>query len=194
MKHEFIKLYQSENSVFSFNDLAYYFGVDKDKLISKVIYYVKKWYLYKIRRWLYALDKNYDILELATKIQKWSYISLETALKIHWINFQYNSDIYVIWYKNEEIVIDWRKIIFKVIKKEVRENFEWIESKNWYMIASKYRAILDTIYLYKDFFFDNLDDIKWDILENLMKIYNSKILEKRIKNLKDNYLKNEYYN
>ena len=51
------------------------------------------------------------------------------------------------------------------------------------MIASKYRAILDTIYLYKDFFFDNLDDIKWDILENLMKIYNSKILEKRKKEM-----------
>jgi hypothetical protein len=61
------------------------------------------------------------------------------------------------------------------------------------LIALKYRAILDTIYLYKDFFFDNLDDIDWGKLEELMKIYNSKILEKRIKNLKNNYLKNEYY-
>jgi hypothetical protein len=61
------------------------------------------------------------------------------------------------------------------------------------LIASKYRAILDTIYLYKDFFFDNLDDIDWEKLEELMNIYNSKILEKRIKILKNNYLKNEYY-
>ncbi len=175
MNKIFIELSRSNNTVFSFNDLAYYFGVDKSKLISKVVYYTKKWYLYKIRRWLYALDKDYDILELATKIQKWSYISLETALKVHSINFQYNSNIYVIWYKNEEITINWIKIIFKVIKKEVRENFEWIESISWYMIASKYRAILDIIYLYKDFFFDNLDDIDWWELEKLMKIYNSKI-------------------
>jgi len=194
MNKIFIELSRSNNTVFSFNDLAYYFGVDKSKLISKVVYYTKKWYLYKIRRWLYALDKDYDILELATKIQKWSYISLETALKVHSINFQYNSNIYVIWYKNEEITINWIKIIFKVIKKEVRENFEWIESISWYMIASKYRAILDIIYLYKDFFFDNLDDIDWWELEKLMKIYNSKILEKRIITLKNNYLKNEYYN
>ena len=193
MNNNFIKLLQSQNTVFSFNDLAYYFGVDKDKLVSKVTYYVKKWYLYKIRRGLYALNKDYDILELATKIQKWSYISLETALKIHSINFQYNWDIYVIWYKNEEILIKGEKIIFKVIKKEVRENFEGIESVNWYMVASKYRAILDTIYLYKDFFFDNLDDIDWWELEKLMKIYSSNILEKRVINLKNNYLKNEYY-
>jgi len=193
MNKIFIELSRSNNTVFSFNDLAYFFGVDKSKLISKVVYYTKKWYLYKIRRWLYALDKNYDVLELATKIQKWSYISLETALKIYQVNFQYNSNIYVIWYKNEEIIIDWRHIIFKVIKKEVRENFEWIESVSWYMIASKYRAILDVIYLYKDFFFDNLDDIDWKLLEKLMKIYNSKILEKRIIKLKNNYLKNEYY-
>lgn len=193
MIQSFIKLSQSNNTVFSFNDLAYYFGVDKNKLISKVTYYVKKWYLYKIRRGLYSIDKNYDILELATKIQKWSYISLQTALKIYSINFQYSSDIYVIWYKNEEIIVDWKKIIFKVIKKVVRENFEWIESEKVYMIASKYRAILDTLYLYKDFFFDSLDDIDWSILEELMKIYNSKILEKRVITLKNNYLNNEYY-
>ena len=99
----------------------------------------------------------------------------------------------MIWYKNEEILIEGKKIIFKVIKKEVRENFEGIESVKWYMIASKYRAILDTIYLYKDFFFDNLDEIDWKELEELMKVYNSKILEKRVLILKDNYLKNEYY-
>jgi predicted transcriptional regulator of viral defense system len=193
MNNAFIKLSKSSNTVFSFNDLAYYFGVDKQKLVSKVTYYTKKWYLYKIKRGLYSINKNYNVLELAIKIQKWSYISLETALKKYGINFQYQSEIYVIWYKNEEIIVDSNKIIFKVIKKDVRENFEWIISEDNYMIASKYRAILDTLYLYKEFFFDNLDDIDWWELEKLSKIYNSKILEKRVTNLKDNYLKNEYY-
>lgn len=194
MNKAFIKLSKASNTVFSFNDLAYYFGTDKQKLVSKIIYYRKKWYLYKIRRWFYALDKNYNILELATKIQRWSYISLETALSKYWINFQYDSKIYVIWYKNEEIKIDDYTIVYKVEKKEIRENFEWIISENNYIIASKSRAILDVLYLYKEFFFDNLNDIDWDELANLSKNYNSKILEKRVNDLKYNYLKNEYYN
>lgn len=194
MNNAFVKLLQSKNTVFSFNDLAYFFGTNKDNLISKITYYTKKWYLHKIRWWLYSLNKNYNVLELATKIQKWSYISLETALKIHGINFQYNSQIFVIWYKNQILEIDGNIIVFKVLKKSLRENFEWINLDNAYIIASKYRAILDTLYLYKEFNFDNLDDIDWSELEKLVKIYNSDILEKRLKNLKNNYLKNEYYN
>ena len=193
MNNNFLKLLKSKNTVFSYNDLAYFFGNNKKKLISKVVYYTKKWYLYKIKRWFYSLDKNYNILELATKIQKGSYLSLETALKIHGINFQYDSKIYVIWYKNQEIEVDGNIIIFRVIKKEVRQNFEWIIMKNWYPIATKNRAILDSLYLYKNFFFDNLDNINWKELEKLAKIYNSKILEKRINILKNNYNKNEYY-
>jgi len=194
MNKSFLELSQSNSTVFSYNDLAYYFGTDKNKLVSKVTYYTKKWYLYRIKRWLYALNKDYNALELAIKLQKGSYISLETALKIYWVNFQYSSIIYVIWYKNEEVKIDNHVIIFKVINRKIRENFEWVVSKNNYLIASKYRAILDTIYLYKEFFFDNLDDIDWDELEKLSKIYNSKILEKRVMILKNNYFKNEYYN
>jgi hypothetical protein len=51
---------------------------------------------------------------------------------------------------------------------------------------------LDVLYLYKEFFFDNLNDIDWDELVNFSKIYNSKILEKRVNDLKYKYLKNEY--
>ena len=193
MNKKFLALSASKSTVFSYNDLAYFFWSDKEKLISKVSYYAKKGYLYKIKRWLYALNKNYNILELATKIQKASYISLETALKIHGINFQYDSVIHVIWYKTEERSIDWHIISFRVIKKEVRKNFEWIVSKDWYVIADKYRAILDTLYLYKNFFFDNLDDISWEKLKIEAKIYNSKSLEKKVALLKHNYLENEYY-
>lgn len=193
MNNNFIQLIQSKNTVFSYNDLAYFFGNDKQKLIAKVVYYTKKWYLYKIKRWLYALNKDYDVLEFATKIQKWSYIWLQTALKIYWINFQYDSRIYVIWYKNEEIKVDWNIIVFKVIKKEIRETFEWIECEKWYSISTKYRTILDTLYLYKNFHFDNLDEIEWSKIEELLKIYKSNILEKRIQTLKNNYLYNEYY-
>jgi hypothetical protein len=42
MNINFLKLSELENTVFSYNDLAYFFGNDKNKLISKVSYYVKK--------------------------------------------------------------------------------------------------------------------------------------------------------
>jgi hypothetical protein len=60
-------------------------------------------------------------------------------------------------------------------------------------MADKYRAILDTLYLYKNFFFDNLEEIDFDLLLKLSKKYNSKVLEKRIITLKTNQLENEYY-
>lgn len=193
MKHEFVQLATSGNTVFSYNDLAYFFGNDKQKLVAKVAYYAKKWYLHQIKRWLYSLDRNYNIFEMATKIQKPSYISLQSALKFHGMNFQYDETIYIIGYKTEEMSVDGKNLSFRVLKKEIRENFFGIISDKGYAIASKERALLDTLYLYKNYFFDNLDGLNWEELKELVKIYDSKILEKRVEILYDNYMKNEYY-
>ncbi len=50
MNDNFIKLLKAKNTVFSYSDLAYYFGNNKDNLLSKIAYYTKKGYLYKIKR------------------------------------------------------------------------------------------------------------------------------------------------
>jgi len=191
MNKKFIDIVNSWKTVFSYQDLAYFFWNDKKKLAHKVSYYAEKWYLYKIKKWLYSLDKNYNRLELATKILKPSYISLETALKIHGIIFQYTSAIYVISYKSYETEVDSENIVFKFLNKKIRENYDWIENKKNYSIAWLERAVLDTLYLYKDFYFDNLRPVSWDKIEQLLPIYNSKSLEKRVNILKSNFIKND---
>jgi predicted transcriptional regulator of viral defense system len=130
---------------------------------------------------------------MATKIQKPSYISLQSALSFHGMNFQYDETIYVIGYKSEEIMVDGKKLSFRVLKKAVRENFSGIISDKGYAIASKERAMLDTLYLYKDYFFDNLEGVDWNKLKELTKIYGSKILEKRVETLYTNHMNHEYY-
>ncbi len=193
MKNKFVQIATSGSTVFSYSDLAYFFGNDKQKLTAKIAYYAKRGYLYQIKRWLYSLGKDYDIFEMATKIQKPSYISLQSALWFYGMNFQHDGTIYVVGYKTEEIDVDGKKISFKVLKKKIRENFSGIISEKGYAIASRERAVLDTLYLYKQYFFDNLEGINWIAVKELVKIYDSKIFERRVNILYANYTKNGYY-
>lgn len=109
------------------------------------------------------------------------------------MNFQHDGTIYVVGYKTEEIDVDGKKISFKVLKKKIRENFSGIISEKGYAIASRERAVLDTLYLYKQYFFDNLEGINWIAVKELVKIYDSKIFERRVNILYANYTKNGYY-
>jgi len=73
-----------------------------------------------------------------------------------------------------------QEIFYRKVKNEVLLNSLGIEERNFYFIASKERAFLDSIFLYKDYYFDNLRPLDWDIVEEIKKIYSSKILEKRV--------------
>jgi len=44
------------------------------------------------------------------------------------------------------------------------------------------RAFLDTLYLYKNYHFDNLSPINWKKVFEILPIYRNKALEKRVKN------------
>ncbi len=68
-------------------------------------------------------------------------------------------------------------IVLKKLKDDLLFNPEWIEVKNNYSIASKERAFLDTLYIFWETYFDNLDDIDFEKVKELMKIYNSRKLE-----------------
>jgi len=76
------------------------------------------------------LDKNYNKFELANKILKPSYISLQSALGFHGINFQYEDTIFVIANKTYDTIIDNNKICFRFFKKDLRENLDGIENLN----------------------------------------------------------------
>jgi len=53
--------------------------------------------------------------------------------------------------------------------------------KDNYFEATKERAFLDALYLYKDYHFDNLEQLNKEKVMELAKIYNNKALIKRTK-------------
>jgi hypothetical protein len=174
-------LLRSSNTVFTFKELSLIWNETDIKLTKKRVYrYTKMGKLYPIRKGIYAKDKNYDKMELANKIFTPAYISLETVMSREGIVFQHYDRIFVISYLSREISCDGQTYVFRRMKSEILTNSLNIEQKDNYYIASKERAFLDTIYLNKNYHFDNLSSINWDICFEMLPIYNNKAMTKRL--------------
>ena len=176
------KLLRTKNTVFTFKEISLIWQETNSDLIKRRInYYVKTGKLYQLRRGVYAKDKNYDKLELATKIYTPSYVSFETVLAQVGVIFQYYRQIFVASYLSREITIDDQAYSYKKIKDTVLTNSLGIETKENYSIASPERAFLDILYLYKDYHFDNLAPLDWEKIYKILPIYGKKIMEKKVK-------------
>jgi len=176
------KLYKSPKTVFTIKDFALIWESNQPELIwSRVSDYRKKGKLYRIRKGIYAKDKNYNKFELATKIYTPSYISLETVLAKNDIIFQYYKTIFVVSYLSREIKVDGKNIKISKIKDDILTNQKGVIKKDNYYEATKERAFLDALYLYKDYHFDNLEQLNRKKVMDLAKIYNNKALIKRTK-------------
>lgn len=174
-------LLRSANTVFTFKEICLIWNETDAGLAKKRIYrYVKTGKLYPIRRGIYAKDKRYDRFELATKIFTPAYISLETVLSREGIIFQHYDQICVVSYLTREISCDGQTYVFRRIKDIVLMNSLGIEKKNNYCLASKERAFLDTIYLNKNYHFDNLSTINWDLCFAILPIYENKAMVTRL--------------
>jgi predicted transcriptional regulator of viral defense system len=183
---------KSEKTVFTFKDIALLWGDSKKETSRvRVNYYVKKGDLYRIRRGFYAKDKNYDKFEFATKIFTPAYISFETVLGRSGLTFQYYSQIFIASYLTRELKIDGEIFSYRKIKDVVLTNEGGIESVGEYSIASKERAFLDTLYLNKKYYFDNLNPLDWEKVFKIMTIYSSKRVEKTVEKLYKNLKKEE---
>ncbi len=175
-------LLRSPQTIFSIKDISLMWGKDNFRTISiSLNKYVKSGKLFKIRRGLYAKDKNYNRLELATRINTPSYVSFETVLTKEGVTFQYYKSIFVASYLNREMEVDGQKIIFIRMKDYVLSNIIGIDHKNGYAIAIKERAFLDRIYVSRDYYVDNLDSLSIDKIYEILPIYNNKSMEKKVK-------------
>lgn len=175
------KILRAKNTVFTFKDISLLWRETDVNLVKRRIsYYVKTGKLYPIRRGIYAKDKNYDQFELATKIYTPSYISFETVLAKAGIIFQYYEQIFIASYLSREITIDDKRYTYKKIKDSILTNNLGIEIKDNYSLATPERAFLDVIYLYKDYHFDNLSLLNRQKVFEIVPIYNSKTMEKRV--------------
>lgn len=173
-------------TVFTFKELLLSTTEAKPLLLKRRLnYYVKKGELYHIRRGVYAKDKDYNRLELATKIFTPSYVSFETVLTRAGLVFQYYSTIFVATYQTKDIECDGQRYSFKKIKNSVLLNNAGIEQKEGYSIASKERAFLDILYLNKGYHFDNLGALDFNKVRELLPLYHNqrmvKVVEKYFK-------------
>jgi len=182
---------KSKKTVFTINDVALLWNTTNIDLIRKKIYrYFKSGKIYSIRRGIYAKDKNYDKFELAGRIYTPAYISFETVLAQAGIIFQYYGQIFIASYLSRELTIDEQRYEFRKLKNSILTNLMGIEVKDNYYIASPERALLDVIYLNKEYYFDNLTNINWDKVVEILPIYSgNKRIESKVKKYKRESLK-----
>lgn len=174
---------RSNQTVFSVNDIMLLWGESISAAARvRINYYTKKGALYHIRRGFYAKDKNYDRLELATKIFTPGYISFETVLGQAGVTFQYYNQIYIASYLTREIIADDQTYNYHKIKDSILTNHLGIDNRDNYFIASAERAFLDIVYLRTDYHFDNLSILNWDKVFEILPIYRTnKRMEKSVK-------------
>jgi len=188
-KGEYIDiLLRSKNSVFSTKDIALLWRETQTGTTQvRLNYYVKTGKLIRVRRGIYAKDKNYDKYEFATKIFRPSYVSFETVLGSSGMTFQYYGNIFIASYIKREIKCDGQTYSFVKMKDSILSNPKGIDQTGEYAIASKERAFLDTIYRSKKYYFDNPYPLDWDKVFEILPIYNNKKMAKTVQKYYENY-------
>ncbi len=191
-KGEYLEvLLRSPKTIFSTKDAALLWNENDSSVVTdRLKKYVKTGKLVRPYRGLYAKDQNYDRFELATRIYTPSYISFETVLTREGINFQYYGNIFVASYVNREVAVGDQKITFVRMKDYVLSNTLGIEH-NGYATATRERAFLDRVYVSKDYHFDNLANLNWDKVFEILPIYHNKRMEKKVKEYFEAYKKNK---
>jgi len=177
-------LYSDARSVFRLKDVAMLTGETSfSSLNMKLNYYVRTGRLQNLRKGLYC-KPNYNQEELACRIFSPAYISLEYVLQRAGVIFQYDSRFTMLSYLSREIEIDDKIFSFRKIKNELLISSQGIEQcGNTTTIATPERAFLDMLYLNGAMYFDNLHPLKRDLIEQILPIYNSKILNKRVQRI-----------
>lgn len=175
-------LHQSRASIFRVSDVAMITGeTNRTRLVQRLRYGVNKGYLVSPCNGIYA-KTDYSFEELACKLYVPSYISLETVLQKAGIIFQYSDEITLVSYLSRSIEIDGKAIRYRKIKNEYIMDMRGI-MRGEINEATPERAFLDTLYLNSHYHFDNPSVLDKSKIENLLSVYNSPTLTKRVQNI-----------
>ena len=175
-----LKIYQRPETVLTLDEIAQLSPeISYKHLKDQLYYFTKTGRLKRLRPGVYA-KPGYNPLELANKIYKPAYISLETVLFKGGAIFQTYKTIFLVSYLTRSVTVDSTQLQFRKIKDPVLTNLSGIEAQTGYFIATLERAFLDAIYIYRNYHFDNLDVLDWDKVHNLKCIYQSQAFEKRV--------------
>jgi predicted transcriptional regulator of viral defense system len=182
------KLYKAPKTVLTSKDLALLWGeTNKTRLKDKIAYYVKQGALKRLTRGVFAKSDAYDTKELATSLYTPSYVSFETVLREAGMIFQHYDTVFVAgpWTKTVRVGKD--SMSFRKLKDAVLFNAAGVVNKGSYSIATPERAFLDMIYLFPEYFFDNLSSLDWEKCFTLVSIYGNKQLVKRLTSYQKKY-------
>ncbi len=181
-----LELLKTNKTVFTNEDMAYIWGTTNENSLKKAIQYlVKKGKLIRIKKGLYAVEgRKYDVFELANRYKTPSYISFTTVLLKAGVVFQYSSEVYLASNNSKKIEIDGNNFIYKKISDPILFNPEGLVVEGNYTIATAERAFLDTLYLDRNFYFDNLGGVNFEKALRIAEIYQNKSLLLKVKQLK----------
>lgn len=182
------KLFQSAKTVLTVKDISLIWQENNlNNLKAKISYYVKRGALIRLSRGFFAKDKNYNPKELAISIHTPSYISFETVLRETGVIFQHYDTIFAASRLSRTIKCGKYIFTYRKLKNEILYNPAGIINQGGYSIATKERAFLDMIYLFPNYYFDNLKNIDWDKCFELMDLYRNQQLIKRLKKYQKNH-------
>ena len=186
-KKDFIKeIYKDKRTLFTFKEIAMLVNeTDASRLRQRINYYVKTNAIINIRRGIYAKE-DYNAEELACKIYTPAYLSLEYVLQKAGVIFQYSEKLTAISYLSRTIVADKYNVSYQKIKNDILVNPAGIiRQDNNINIASTERALLDTLYLNKEYYFDVITGIDKRKIIELLTVYRSKNLQIRAEKILD---------
>ena len=176
-----LDLYKLPQTVFSFREISLIFpNITPENLRARLSYFIKTKKLISLRRGIYA-KHGYSIYELGNKIYRPSYVSLQTVLEKEGIIFQFHNAVFLTSYLSRKITVGETNFVYRKIKSSILLNPAGVYYENGIAYATRERAFLDTVFLYKDYYVDNFDRLNKEKITELLPIYKSKILEKRIK-------------
>lgn len=181
-------IYGCQQTVLTSKEIAILIGEkNANKLKSKLAYYVKTKKLIRLRRGIFAKNEKYDRNELALRVFAPAYVSFETVLSREGVIFQFYESIFVASYLSRSLTIRKDKFTFRKLKNEILLSREGLINKGTYFEASRERAFLDMVYLFGDYYFDNLRSIDWQACYEMAPLYKMKNFENKIKEYQKKY-------
>lgn len=178
------KLALCGKKIFTTEDLAVIWQIPKRrKLIELIKYYLREKRLTSIYKGVYGYGEDYTSFDIAQKLVPLSYISLYTTSQMHGLTFQYYETVYAVSLKSKKYKIGNQNYVYHRVKEPIFYNKLGLVNNGRYIIADRERTITDCLYVYPNFAFDNLGGVDKEKLFTLSKIYNNKMLEKRVREL-----------
>ena len=138
--------------------------------------------LLKLGKGYYALNKEFNIYELANSIIAPSYVSCQSALFYHGISFQVSAEITSVCLIHYKKTIAGKNYVYHAMKKSLFYNLEGIDYKNNLAMAEPERALLDCLYFNLSPNLDNPDKINKYEAQKLAGFYPQSV-EKKLKRL-----------